>query len=56
MTASANAPSSTQAIRAAAGEYLVFFGSNCVAPAHCLAVHTPRAPRQHHYLSGGRCL
>lgn len=41
-----------QAIAAARGEYLVFFDGDCIAPAHCLAVHADRA-RPQHYVSGG---
>ncbi len=41
-----------EAIRAARGEYLVFFDGDCVPAAHCVAVHVARAaPRQ--YVSGG---
>ena len=44
-----------KAIAAAAGDYLVFFDGDCVAPAHCLAVHAARAA-PHRYLSGGKVL
>ena len=41
-----------RAIRAAQGEYLVFFDGDCVPQAHCLGVHAARA-RPGHYVSGG---
>lgn len=44
-----------RAIRAATGEYLVFFDGDCIAPAHCLAVHVARAV-PNRYLSGGKVL
>ncbi len=44
-----------KAIAAAAGDYLVFFDGDCVAPAHCLAVHAARAA-PNRYLSGGKVL
>lgn len=44
-----------QAVAAAAGEYLVFFDGDCIAPAHCLAVHAARATLRS-YLSGGKVL
>jgi glycosyltransferase involved in cell wall biosynthesis len=41
-----------RAIAAAAGEYLVFFDGDCVAPAHCLRAHLDAA-REQRYVTGG---